>query len=46
MTKEQCQKLQYFVTALRNLAVYMVTPAQPIPFKPVPNPELRVRPPL
>lgn len=46
MTKEQCQELQNFVKALQGLAVYMVTPAQLIPFKPVPKPELRVRPPL
>ncbi|ULA60513.1 MAG: PNPLA domain-containing protein [Nitrospira sp.] len=46
MTKEQCQELQNFVKALRDLAVYLATPAQTIPFKPIPKPELRVRPPL
>lgn len=46
MTKEQCQELEAFVTELRDLASAMTTQARPIPFKPIPNPELRVRPPL
>jgi hypothetical protein len=46
MTKEQCQELKAFVTELRGLATVMTTPTRPIPFKPIPNPELRVRPPL
>jgi predicted acylesterase/phospholipase RssA len=46
MTQEQRRKLDAFVTALRDLATAMTTLAQPIPFKPIPNPELRVRPPL
>lgn len=35
MTKEQCQGLDNIVKALQDLAVYVVTPAQSIPFKPV-----------
>ena len=46
MTKEQCQELEAFVTVLRDLATALTTPARPIPSNPIPNPELRVRPPL
>jgi len=46
MTKEQRQELEAFVKALQGLAAYLVSPDQQIPFKPIPNPELRVRPPL
>lgn len=35
MTKEQCQELHNIVKALQDLAVYVVTPAQSIPFKPI-----------
>ncbi|MCC6964815.1 MAG: hypothetical protein IT391_00845 [Nitrospira sp.] len=41
MTQEQRRKLDAFVTALRDLATVMTTLAQPIPFKPIPAPELR-----
>lgn len=46
MTKEQRQELEAFVQALQGLAAYLANPEQLIPFKPIPNPELRVRPPL
>lgn len=46
MTGEQCQELYNIVEALQDLTVYMVTPAQSIPFKPIAKLELRVRPPL
>lgn len=46
MPQEQRRKLDAFVTALRDLATAMTPLAQPIPFKPISAPELRVRPPL
>jgi predicted acylesterase/phospholipase RssA len=46
MTKEQREELGNFVKELKSLAAFMANQPQPIPFKPIPNPELRVRPPL
>jgi len=46
MTQEDQQELDRFVTALKSLAQAMANPAQSVPFKPIPVPELRVRPPL
>ena len=46
MTKEQREELGNFVEELKTLATFMASRPQPIQFKPIPNPELRVRPPL
>ena len=46
MSKEQRQALEQIVDALKVLAGAMTVQTPPIPFKPIPNPELRVRPPL
>jgi len=46
MTKEQHEELNNFVKQLRTLADLMANQPQPIPFRPIPSPELRVRPPL
>ncbi|MGE0468374.1 MAG: patatin-like phospholipase family protein [Nitrospira sp.] len=46
MTVAQCQEMQNFVTALQQLVTYMANPKALIPFKSIPSPELRVRPPL
>lgn len=46
MTKEQREELGNFVKELKTLAAFMASQPQPIQFKPIPNPELRVRPPL
>jgi hypothetical protein len=46
MTKEQREELGNFVEVLKTLAAFMASRPQSIPFKPIPNPELRVRPPL
>ncbi|MCI1279132.1 MAG: patatin-like phospholipase family protein [Nitrospira sp.] len=46
MTKEQCQELHSLIKTLQDLAGYMVASKQSIFFKPIPKPELRVRPSL
>ena len=46
MTKEQREELGNFLEVLKTLAAFMASRPQSIPFKPIPNPELRVRPPL
>lgn len=46
MTKEQHEELNTFVRQLKTLADFMANQPQPIPFRPIPRPELRVRPPL
>ncbi|UVT16046.1 MAG: patatin-like phospholipase family protein [Nitrospira sp.] len=44
MTKEEREAIDDFIIALQNLA--MKTEPQSVSFKPIPRPELRVRPPL
>ena len=46
MTDQQYKELQAFVDNLKKLATAMTNQGGSIPFKPIPIPELRVRPPL
>ncbi|MBX3347722.1 MAG: patatin-like phospholipase family protein [Nitrospira sp.] len=46
MTPAQCQVLKTLITNVQALAAAMTTSTESIPFKPIPGPELRVRPPL
>lgn len=46
MTMAQRREMKNFVTVLHQLATYLVNPKEAISFRPIPSPELRVRPPL